>query len=304
MSTCTCRLFLAVTFFCSQWAIAQLPNDALMLSRGQWCVMTQYVHDHWTHYWEGSTKRSNLNLGTVTVQSIAVGLNYALANRLNLIAMLPYVWTYSSASYLDGQRGVQDLSLWIKYQLFEVKASLGEFRLQATGGLSTPVSNYVADYMPLNIGLQSRTASLRIIANFTQGKGLYFTAQAGHTWRSNITVDRDAFLFHNQLYYTRRMPVPNLFDASARIGFINARWQVEAQLSYFTCTSGDDIRYNEMPQPTNKMRATAASVFVKHFLWRGLALQAAYGHVLSGRNLGQSNTLSGGISYLFQMRHE
>ncbi len=292
-------LLLTFLFFGLQRVCAQLPNDALMMAKGQGCVLTQYTHARWENYWEGPTKRSNLNLGVVTTQSAMLGFGYGLLRRLNVLAALPYVWTNSSASYLQGQRGLQDLSLWLKYQIFEANAAGGEVRLQATGGLSTPVSNYVADYMPLNIGMQSRTASLRGIANYTHGQGWYLTLQAGHTWRSDITTDRDAFLFHDQLYYTNRMPVPNLLDATGRLGFINNRFQAEIQLDYFTGTSGDNIRYNEMPQPTNCMRATTAGIYAKYFLWQGLAVQAAYGQVLGGRNVGQGVIFSSGFSYLF-----
>ncbi len=292
-------LFLTFLLFGLQGVYAQLPNDALMMAKGQWCVLTQYTHTRWENYWEGPTKRSNLNLGVVTTQSAMLGFDYGLSRRLNVLAALPYVWTHSSASYLQGQRGLQDFSLWLKYQPFEANVGGGEVRLQATGGLSTPVTNYAADYMPLNIGMQSRTASLRGIANYTHAKGWYITLQAGHTWRSDVTTDRDAFLFHDQLYYTNRMPVPNLLDATGRLGFINHRFQAEIQLDYFTGTSGDDIRYNEMPQPTNRMRATTAGAYAKYFVRQGLAVQAAFGQVLSGRNVGQGTTLSGGLSYLF-----
>ncbi|MCS7035371.1 MAG: hypothetical protein RMJ33_00995 [Saprospiraceae bacterium] len=290
--------FLPALLFALPTIYAQLPDDALMMTKGQWCILTQYTHNSWTNYWEGPTRRSNLNLGVVTTQSAMLGFDYGISRRLNVLGALPYVWTHSSASYLQGQRGLQDFSLWLKYQPFEANVAGGEVRLQATGGLSTPVSNYVADFMPLAIGLGSRTASLRGIVNFTHAKGLYVTLQAGHTWRSDITTDRDAFMYNNQLYYTNRMPVPNLFDASGRLGFINARLQAEVQMSYFTGTSGDDIRYNEMPQPTNRMRATTVGLYAKYFVWQRLALQAAYGQVLNGRNVGQGTTLSGGISYL------
>jgi hypothetical protein len=285
---------------CSQVVYAQMPTDGLMMPKRQICILGQYTYSSWDEYWEGENKRSNLNLGTVTSQNVMLMANYGITDNLNVMAGLPYIWT-GSDSYLDGQSGLQDLSMWVKYQPYKTALANGEFKVQATGGFSFPVSDYVPDYLPLSIGIQSKTASLRGILNFTHGSGFYVTAQAGHTWRSNTELDRDSYLFENEQFETDEVPVPNVFDATGRLGFINKKVQAEVFLDYFTGTSGDDIRYNEMPLPCNKMQATTAGVFAKYFIWRGLAVQASFGQVLSGRNVGQSTNISGGFTYFFTM---
>ncbi len=281
---------------------AQMPTDALMMPKQNWCTIAQYSTTSWDEYWQGETKRSNSNIGTFTSQNVMVMTNYGITDRLNILVGIPYVWTKSTASYLDGQSGIQDLSAWLKYQPWSKKWAGGsEFKTQVTGGLSTPVSNYVADFLPFAIGLHAKTASARGILNFTHKTGLYVTAQGGHTWRSNINVDRDAFMFHDELINSDEMPVPNVFDASARLGFINKRIQAEVWYEYFTGLSGDDIRFNEMPQPTNKMQAAGAGVFAKYYIIPAIAVQASYFQVLSGRNVGQGTTIAAGVNYLFKL---
>jgi hypothetical protein len=284
----------------SQIAFAQMPNDGLMMPKNQLCILGQYTHSSWDEYWEGENKRSNLNLGTFTNQNVMVMGNYGITDNLNVMLGAPYIWT-SSDSYLDGQSGIQDLSVFVKYQPFKTEMAGGEFKVQATGGASIPLTDYVPDFLPLSIGIQSKTASLRGILNYTHGSGFYVTAQAGYTWRSNTTLDRDSYLFEDEQFESDEVPVPNVFDATGRLGFINKRVQAEVFLDYFTCTSGDDIRYNEMPLPTNKMQATTAGAFAKYFIWKGLALQASYGQVLSGRNVGQSTTFAGGFTWFFRV---
>lgn len=285
----------------SQISFAQMPADGLMMRKGLLCILGQYSHSSWDEYWEGENKRSNLNLGTYTNQNVMVMGNYGIADNLNVMLGAPYVWT-GSDSYLSGQSGVQDLSLFLKYQPFSTEMAGGEFRVQTTGGASIPLSDYVPDFMPFSIGFHSKTASLRGILNFTHGSGFYVTAQAGHTWRSNIELDRDSYLFDNEQFETDEVPVPNLFDATGRLGYIiDDKLQADVFFDYFTGTSGDDIRYNEMPIPTNKMQATTAGVFAKYFVWRGLAVQASYSQVLSGRNVGQSTTIAGGFTWFFQV---
>jgi hypothetical protein len=166
------------------------------------------------------------------------------------------------------------------------------------GGASLPMTDYVADFLPFSIGFQSKTASLRGVLNYTHDLGFYFTAQAGHTWRSNAKVDRDSYLYNDELIYADEMPVPNVLDATGRLGFINKRLQVEATLDYFTGLTGDDIRYNEAPQVTNKMQATTAGLFAKVFVGP-FAVQASAGKVLNGRNVGEGTMLAGGLTYQF-----
>lgn len=280
---------------------AQSPNDGIMMPQGQLCIFGQYSNSKWENYWQGETKRSNTNLGEFTTQSVMLMGNYGITNKLNAMLGVPYVWTDASASYLAGQKGIQDLSVFLKYQALEKAALGGAVKIQATGGLSTPVSNYTGDFLPFSIGLHSKTASLRAILNYTADMGLYVTAQAGHTWRSNINLDRDSYIFDNELIYSDEMPVPNVFDYSARLGFIKPRFQTEIWYESFAGLSGDDIRYNEAPQASNKMEAAQVGWFGKGFVTKRLGLLVTVSKVLSGRNVGESLTWTAGATYFMDI---
>lgn len=282
-------------------AFAQTPTDGLMMPQGQLCILGQYSNSKWENYWQGETKRSNLNLGVLTTQNAMLMGNYGISKNLNAMIGLPYVWTSSDVSYITGQKGFQDLSVFVKYQALEIDAAGGSFKVQATGGLSTPVSNYTPDLLPFSIGLHSKTASLRAVLNYTADFGLYVTAQAGHTWRSNTTLDHNSYIFDNQLIYSDEMPVPNVFDYSARLGFIKPRFQAEIWYDAFTGLSGDDIRYNETPQASNKMAAGQAGVFGKYFISKRFALLASVSQVLSGRNVGEALTWTAGATYFLDI---
>lgn len=277
---------------------AQSPTDALMMPQHQICILGQYASGTWDEYWEGTNKRSNSNLGTFNTTNVMLMANYGITDRLNIMAGLPWIKN-SSDSYLKGQQGVQDLSAWLKYRPLALSAGPGEVRGFVTGGVSTPVSRYVNDLLPLSIGLRCPTASLRAVFNYTFNFGLYATAQAGHTWRGRTTIDRDSYLYNYQLYYTDKVPVPNVFDASARIGFIRQRFQTEFWIERNACVSGDDIRYNDGPFPTNKMEATVAGWFGKVFVTNQWAFHASVSKVLAGRNAGLATTWAAGTTYFF-----
>ncbi len=295
------NFYLLVFLLLCGTAFAQSPTDGIMMPQGQLCILGQYSNSKWEDYWQGETKRSNLNLGSLTTQSAMLMANYGISNDLNVMIGAPYVWTKASVSYITGQKGVQDLSIFLKYQAFELEGPGGAFKLQATGGLSTPVSNYTPDLLPFSIGLHSKTASLRAILNYTAKFGLYVTVQGGHTWRGPTTLDHNSYIFDNKLIYSDVMPVPNIFDYSARLGFIKPRYQAEVWYDSFTGLTGDDIRYNEGPQASNKMAAAQAGVFVKYFVTKRLGLLATVSQVLSGRNVGEALTWTAGATYFLDV---
>src|SRR5450755_3027129 len=83
-------------------AKAQTVDDAIMMSKKQWCNGITYMYSSWNKYWEGTTKRTNLNMGTVTTQSLMLMSNYGITDKLNLLVTVPYVWTHASAGTLHG----------------------------------------------------------------------------------------------------------------------------------------------------------------------------------------------------------
>ena len=105
-----------------------------MLSKGQLFTGGLYTRESWDEYWEGSLKRDNDNIGTVTTQVNTWYANYGVTNRLNVIGAVPYVWTRASQGVLHGIDGFQDLTLAAKYTMFE----RGLLRGAEGGGLDLP----------------------------------------------------------------------------------------------------------------------------------------------------------------------
>ncbi len=298
------KLLLKKIAFCAAlmsaiMASAQTPTDGLLMKKGENCTVVAYGSSTWENYWEGATKRSNTNLGKFTSQNVMLMSALGITNNFNVIVGLPYVWTSASVSYLAGQRGVQDLSLWLKYRIVEKSGDFGTIGVLATGGVSTPTNNYVADFLPFSIGMQSRTASGRLIVNYNKS-GFYLNAQAGIIGRSNAKIDRNSFIFSNRLYESDQMPVPNATDGSIALGFINQRFQTFVSYDQFGCLSGDDIRYNDAPILTNNMSATSINWFGKVNIGK-FSIIANVGKVLSGRNVGEATSFGVGGAYQFQV---
>ena len=122
---------------------AQTDIDALMMSKNNFCVGPMYTYSSWKEYWEGTFKRDNANLGTVSSQMFSVMGNYGITDKINVLFGLPYVKTKASQGTLHGQEGAQDLSLWVKWMPIEKKLNKNSvFFFFFLGRISTPASNY------------------------------------------------------------------------------------------------------------------------------------------------------------------
>jgi hypothetical protein len=162
---------------------AQSIDDSLMVSKKAFFTGVTYGHDEWSEYWEGTLKRENGNVGTLTTNSVTWMGNYGLFDRLNLLVTLPFVSTKASGGTLSPQDGLQDLTLAAKYRVFGADIAKGDSVFQgfAVASYGVPVSDYVADLLPLSIGLHSQRLSGRATLNFTSQGGLFADATAAYT---------------------------------------------------------------------------------------------------------------------------
>lgn len=293
------RLFTTLLLMCLFSGLrAQMPHDLLYMSKNQACVAFMYGHSSWNHYWENTLKRENFNMGTHTTQNVMFMGTYGITSRLNVIVSLPYVWTKTSAGNLLGQKGIQDGAVWLKYKA----VSVGGFGLHGVIGGSIPVGNYVPDFLPMSIGIKCRTLAGRVIASYKHPKsGLYLSAHGTYTWRGKMNADRDAYLSNDRVYNTNQVSIPNAYDAGVRLGILKKKWQTEVWAERSSCLSGDNIRRNDMPFPTNNMQATVVGWYGK-FQPKALGVNARVGYVTDGLNVGQSTSYMVGVLYLMNFK--
>jgi hypothetical protein len=284
-------------------AQAQTDADAIMMTKNNFCVGGMYNYSSWKNYWEGTLKRDNQNLGTVSTQMAAVMGNYGVSSKLNILFGLPYVQTKASAGTLHGQKGIQDVSLWLKWMPFEEKVGPGLLSFYGIGGLSVPVTSYVADYLPLSIGLRSTNLTLRAMADYQVGS-FFATVSGSYVVRSNIKIDRTAY-YTTEMHYSNEVSMPNAAQFNLRAGYRTERMIAEALLGNWTTLGGFDITRNNMPFPSNKMNMTTAGVNLKYNIKKvdGLSLIGGAGYTIAGRNVGQATSVNGGIFYILAFHH-
>src|SRR6476619_956076 len=79
---------------------AQTDADGVMMPKHNFCTGIMYNYSSWKNYWEGTNKRDNANLGTVSTQALSIMGNYGVTRKLNFLFYVPYVKTKASAGQL------------------------------------------------------------------------------------------------------------------------------------------------------------------------------------------------------------
>lgn len=283
---------------------AQTIDDGLMMPKKNLCTGFLYSYDRWDQYWEGSLKRVNGNIGTVTTQAVTWTGNYGITDRLNVIALVPYVWTGASQGVLHGMSGFQDLTAALKYNLLETAfTSRGTLRAIVVASAGTPMTDYVADFQPLSIGLHARRFSGRFTLFFQAKAGWFLNGSAAYTWRGNVTLDRPAYFTDNQLFLTNQVAMPDVFDYTISAGYMkpDGRLQIPISFSQQDTRGGGDIRRQDAPFVSNKMNFSKVDALVMYYLpkAKNLALRVSGTYTVDGRNVGQATTVTAGLLYTF-----
>ena len=277
---------------------AQTDIDAVMMEKNAFCIGPMFGYSSWTNYWEGTLKRENLNLGDVSTQMYSVMGNYGITNKLNVLFGLPYVKTKASAGQLNGQEGVQDLSLWVKWKPFSKKIASGRLSLIAIGGYSFPISDYTADFLPMSIGLESKNLSLRGMADY-QRSSWFGTVSGTYVVRSNITLDRNSY-YTTEMHYTDEVDMPDAASFNIRAGYRDKGLIAEAVFDHWNTLGGFDITRNNMPFASNEMDMSRIGFNFKYDMpfHPQLSVTGNVMTTISGRNVGQATGYNAGIFYV------
>jgi len=277
---------------------AQTDVDAIMMAKRNLCGGFLIGTNSWTNYWEGKNYRNNENIGVLKSNLVMAMVNYGISDKLNLIAAAPYISNTASKGTLRGQQGIQDLSLTVKYEFLSKKFKNNYISLLAFGNFSTPLTDYVADYLPLAIGNQSNTLTGKLMGDFQRGRW-FATASAGYTYRNNVIIDRDAY-YTTEMIYSNEVEMPNLMGFNARIGYRkDADLIVEAVFDQMNTLGGFDMRKNEMPFLSNNMDMGRIGLNFKLPIPKvnGLSLLGNTMYTISGRNVGRSTLFMTGLVY-------
>lgn len=286
---------------------AQTPTDGIMMKQRESCFALIYDHGTFNQYWEGTNLRENQTIATVTRTTVLPMIAIGILDRLNLIISTPYIKTESSepnGGKFAGARGFQDLGFALKAEAVNRQVGKGKLSALATLGYSTPMTNYLSDYMPYSLGFGANEFNARGIVQYRMDNGIYVRATVAHLWRGQTKAERD-YYYNNGSYYTPWMDVPNAwnFGGVAGVWFLENSLRVEASYNALASSSGDDIRKYNAAQPTNKVEFGQMGFTSQYFFKKikGLGALAYYNQMVSGRNAPKLGNLGLGITYQFKL---
>ncbi len=292
------KILLILIIFLTTKSFAQTEMDGLLMEKNLFCVGATYGKTNWKNYWEGTLKRDNQNLGKVSSSNIMINGNYGITSKLNAIFTLPYIKTKASAGQLAGQKGIQDFSLYLKWVGYTKQFKKSILKGILVGGASVPLTKYTPDILPLSIGLQSKTASIRAMVDFQQSNW-FGTASGTYIYRGNVKLDRNTY-YTTELHYSNMVQMPNATNINIRGGYRSETWIIEAIANKWITNGGFDISKNNVPFVSNKMDATTLGLHIKYetnFV-DGLSFVADGMKTVSGRNVGQTSGFIVGAFYI------
>ncbi len=285
---------------------AQTPSDAFMMSARRACVLASYDFGKFNRYWEGELLRENQTIATVHRNSALPMAAVGIFDELNFYIGTPYVSTHSTypnGGKFAGASGFQDIYLGFKYRIVNKKMENGStISALATIGFSTPMTNYLSDYLPYSLGFGAPELSYRGIVNYDFEKGFYFRVAAAYLWRGYTEAER-TYYYNNGSYFTAWMDVPSAWNFEGVLGAFLLKKSLKIELSYFgiKSVSGDDIRPYNAPQPTNNVQMDRLGLSAQYFVpkVKGLGLLVYHNRVINGRNVAKMNSIGVGITYQF-----
>jgi hypothetical protein len=280
---------------------AQTIDDGIMMPARSLQAGNIYTRDTWDEYREGTLKRTNGNIGAITTQTNAWAAVYGVTDRLSILGLVPWVWTRASQGVLQGQSGMQDITIGGKYAVIErSSAKYGALRAIVAVSGSLPLSSYTPDFAPFSIGTHSQRIAPRVTLNYQTDTGIYLEGTTAYTRRGSVTLDRPYYFTDNQFFVTNQVTMPDVVDYMVSVGYLKHDLNTHLAYSQQTTQGGGDIRRQDMPFVSNRANISKVSAMAMYPIPKinAVAFQFAVGYVFDGRNVGQATSLTFGLLYL------
>jgi hypothetical protein len=164
---------------------------------------------------------------------------------------------------------------------------LGKVSTILAAGVSTPVSDYIADF-PVAIGHQSTQLDGRAGVHYQTSFGGFATVKGGYIRRSSVNIDR----------FDALVTVPDVWDWSAKVGFGSRQVYLDAWLNRQIARSGTDIGPG-VPFPGNAVSYTRVGYTLYAPIPKvpKVGVSFGMGFTLNGTNIGKATRYSVGLVY-------
>ncbi|NJK83686.1 MAG: hypothetical protein HC912_07585 [Saprospiraceae bacterium] len=228
----------------------------------------------------------------VDINSTSLFASYGISDRLDVVMTLPYIKTTGNASetvlnrlgFENTRSGVQDLSVFVKYNPFSTKVGESDLNFLIGAGLRTPLGDYRVDeglQSILAIGNRATSFNGLAIAKLRTPSGIFLTTQAGYSFRNN--------------------EVPNALLGEIKLGYAGSRIYAEAWYAGQISKDGVNILGEGFAGffPATDVSYTRAGASVYVPIIGGFGVSGGINQYLTGRNIGKATGYFGGLVLTF-----
>lgn len=282
-----------VTFGYVNIVYSQSPISGFMQGKGKGNVSLSYSSEKYDKVYLVPEEVDGVPIfNEVQISSTSLYATYGITNQLDVVLSLPYIIAEGSASqevlnnlnYENKRSGVQDVSVFIKYNPFYFDYGSSSLRLIGALGLKTPLGGYEENeglQSIIAIGNRSTTLSAIGLAMFKMNSGLFVSGQFGGNLTSN--------------------DVPNSYISELKLGYAANKFYGDAYLANQTSTSGVDILGEGFQGffPATKVNYTKIGLNLYSPIYKDFGLAAGVSSLVAGRNIGKATGLYGALVYKF-----
>lgn len=283
----------AALLFFSAVLFAQSPVSGFMSGKGKGAVALSYGSESYDNVFLVPLEVKGVPVfNDVQTNSVSLYAAYGISDRIEVVAGLPYISSKGNGNadvldelgYDNTRSGLQDVSLFLKYNPLTVEVGEGSLSFQLAAGLKTPLGNYRADEgLQSIIAIGNRATSINglAIAQWQAASGLFVSTQAGYSLRSG--------------------EVPNALLGEIKLGYAGRGFYVDAWYAGQVSDGGVNILGEGFNGffPATDVTFNRAGLNVYVPVAGGFGVSAGVSKYLSGRNVGESTGVSGGVVYSF-----
>ena len=285
------HFFMLAFALLTQHLIAQSPVNGFFNPKGKGAVALSYNTESYDNVFLVPLEAKGVPIfNDVRINSVSLYAQYALSDRFEVSAGLPYISARGNASqtildelgFENERSGIQDLSLHLKYRPLELLLGDNRLAFMTAAGVRTPLGSYRADEgLQSILAIGNRATALNAVggAHFQSRMGLFATTQIGYSLRSG--------------------DVPNALIGEVKAGYAGRYFYVDAWYAGQTSDGGVNILGEGFTGnfPATDVTFTRAGLNLYVPVAGGFGLSAGVNKYLSGRNIGEATGYSFGLVY-------
>ena len=175
---------------------AQSPVNGFMQGKGKGSAVISYYTENYIRAYEAPVNSGRQVNSKVKSQIVSAFTTFGLSKEVDLQINFPYASASGEVTKeisdnigpKNEKSGLQDISIYIKYNPFNFKLGKSDLSLLGAAGLSTPFGDYKIDekyQSAVSIGSRSTQFTGVFLIHYKLNFGLFFTGSAGYSLRSN-----------------------------------------------------------------------------------------------------------------------